>query len=81
MKDPGYISDAAWNQEAPYRDADGYDLEQDQRWESVDPSGFYYDDSFLPPRDSRPDVVPDVADRDVTPMAAAGLLPGGGQPF
>lgn len=40
------------------RDADGTDIEQDQRWEMVAGSDFLPDESFLPTRSRIPGVVP-----------------------
>lgn len=75
MRDPGHISEAAWNQEAPYRDADGYDLEQDQRWDMVAGSDYVPRESFLPTRGPRLGVVPASTARRGTSSQDAGGTP------
>ena len=77
MKDPGHISLAAWNQEAPYRDADWCDLEQDQRWEFVDPSGFYPREILPPTASHQRGAVPAPTDcQGNSPSDAAGYPAG-----
>ena len=78
MKDPGHISLAAWNQEAPYRDADGYDLEQDQRWDYVAGSDYVPRELFIPTRTSSPGAVPaPTVRRRNSPLDPAGSFPAG----
>ena len=77
MKDPGHISLAAWNQEHPYGDFCGYDLEQDQRWDHVAGSDYVPRELFIPTRRTA-GVVHGPTDCQATnPPVAAGLLPGG----
>jgi hypothetical protein len=64
----GYLSSLPLSDEPPgfsWRDADGYDLEQDQRWEHVDPSGYYPLDLF--PARTDAGAVRGVADRGTNP--------------
>ena len=79
MKDPGHISLAAWNQEAPYRDADGYDLEQDQRWDHVAGSDYVPREIFTPTRRTAGVVPAPTVRRRNVPSDAAGY-PAGGVP-
>lgn len=65
----GYLSSLPLSDEPPgfsWRDADGYDLEQDQRWERVDPSGYYPAQTYQPARTDA-GAGPGVADRGTNP--------------
>jgi hypothetical protein len=79
-RDPGYLPERAW------RDADGYDIEQDERWDREtggdflgtalpNPDGLpaigVGPEDFLPPGSHSPGVVPGAADRDTTPSQSA----------
>ena len=79
VRDPAHISLAAWNQEHPYGDFCGYDLEQDQRWDYV--AGSDYVPRELPPtRVPHLGAVPAPADcQGNSPSDAAGY-PAGGVP-
>lgn len=70
VKDPGYLPERAW------RDADGTDLEQDTRWDEVDPGMFGPDPSLDDwPRPGRTLVKSPVVREDFDPAGPPELPP------